>query len=788
MFRSFFLPLVIALMFPSYGASDADALPASVVEFFDLNCYECHNDVDQKGELDLESLRLDPTNSASMKTWGLIHDRVRDREMPPKEEFEVESDELRAFLRTFEQTLHDASKDRQEVVGRVRSRRLSRIEYENTLHDLLGVNIPIKERLPEDSSGEGFGNVAESQQISYHLLEKYLELIDLLLDEAFDRALNSPPSYKNRYVASELSVGGERSRNEREGVYNGEYALVYPTTHGFHGRMSATTVSETGWYRIRIKAKAFKAPEGRSIWAQVHTGVLRAKAPLTYWVGNIQGGKTMEEYSFDAWIRKDHMIGIRPGDRTLEWVNFKHFENSAVLDMDFAGLAVEEVEVERIYPGLNLAELRRRLFGDLEVEDGKLNPSQDRQDLYRLLSEFAERAFRRPVTKQQLAPYFRFARKEMTTTGSFLLGLKAGYRAILCSPRFIYFTEEPGELDDFGIASRLSYFLWSSLPDEELLMLAKAGRLSRPEVLAAQVDRLLEDPKAEAFIRNFADDWLELKDIDFTTPDGKLYPEYDDILKYSMLGETHAFLRELIEKDLSVANVIDSDFAMLNERIARHYGIEGVRDSEFTRVPLEAADRRGGIITQGSVLKVTANGTTTSPIVRGVWLMERILGQHISPPPDQVPAVEPDIRGAVSIRDQLDKHRSTESCMACHQKIDPPGFALESYDVIGGWRQRYRAIKSGKKWTDGPLIDPSHQFSNGKAFDDIEGFKEIVLSDPGQIARNLLEQVLTYATGAEIEFADRREIDRIVEELAGENYGFRSLIHAAAQSSIFRSK
>jgi hypothetical protein len=281
---------------------------------------------------------------------------------------------------------------------------------------------------------------------------------------------------------------------------------------------------------------------------------------------------------------------------------------------------------------------------------------------------------------------------------------------------------------------------------------------------------------------------LNLKKIDFTTPDSKLYPEFDLILKHSMIGETHAFLQELIRNDLSVTNIIDSEFAMLNERLAQHYGIEGFTGDGFQKVALKAEDRRGGIITHGSILKVSANGTTTSPVIRGVWLLERILGEHISPPPDDVPAVEPDIRGATSIRDQLEKHRSTKACMACHKKIDPPGFALESYDVTGAWRERYRILPKKGRWKHGPAVDPAYHLANGKTFDDIEGFKALVSEHPDKIARNLVEKMLTYATGARIEFADRREIERIVANLEGENYGFRSLIHACVQSAAFRSK
>ena len=228
---------------------------------------------------------------------------------------------------------------------------------------------------------------------------------------------------------------------------------------------------------------------------------------------------------------------------------------------------------------------------------------------------------------------------------------------------------------------------------------------------------------------------------------------------------------------------------MLNERLARHYGLKGGHGAELKNVALKGNEHRGGIITHGSVLKVTANATTTSPIVHGVWLLERILEEHIPPPPDDVPAVEPDIRGAVSIREQLDKHRSSNSCVACHKRIDPPGFALENYDVIGGWRQNYRAAMGEKRrWTHGRPVDASYKMQDGETFEDIEGFKRIALKNPEKIARNLMEKLVIYSTGASLEFADRREIDRIVEESAKDGYGFRSLVHKTVQSSSFRTK
>ncbi len=858
-------PLVPIFLLISAGlqvwARDVDSyeLPPVVSKFFDLNCYECHNGVDRKGELDLESLIFNPSDPSTMNFWAFLHDRVRDGEMPPPEDSLVEPDERAAFLEDFENVLHEVSRERLLAEGRVRSRRLSRIEYENTIHDLLGVKIPVLELLPEDLTTDGFSHIAEGQQISYYLLQKYLGIVDLMLEESFRRAINPPPHaedplpmemqptvidskfgsifhwegkklfhtdenktyrytdgewvdmnlpldlegtmtrnaeimerltsgpFKRVFGPKELGIGVERIANERQGVYNDGYVYSFPTTHGFHGRMAGTEVPATGWYRIKVRAKAHNPPPGRNVWGRIHTGILRAKAPAVYWVGKFEATSEIQEFTFDAWIRKDHIIGIQPIDKTIKWVSSKAIQDLSVIDKA-AGIAVASLEIERIFPGLEPPELQGRLFGKLALQDGELVSQRPEKDLKTLMTRFAERAFRRPVRSSELSPYYQFAIEALDASGSLLKALKAGYRAILSSHRFLYFAEKPGKLDDYNIASRLSYFLWSSPPDEELIEQARKQRLSHPKYLREQVERMLNDPKAKAFVRNFSDSWLELRDINFTTPDAKLYPEFDNILLHSMLDETRAFLKHMIEENLSVSHVIDSDFTILNERIAKHYGLDFGTDTGLRKVPLNKGQHRGGFITQASVLKVTANGTTTSPIIRGVWLMERILGRYIPPPPDQVPAIEPDIRGVSSIRNQLDKHRSIESCMVCHQKIDPPGFALENYDVIGGWRDHYRAINPKGKWNAGPVVDASYELPDGQSFKNIEGFKALALSDIDQIARNMVNQVLTYATGAEIEFADRREIDQIVEALSEEGYGFRSLIHAVAQSKIFLSK
>ena len=351
-------------------------------------------------------------------------------------------------------------------------------------------------------------------------------------------------------------------------------------------------------------------------------------------------------------------------------------------------------------------------------------------------------------------------------------------------------------MDDFALASRLSYFLWSTTPDEPLMKLAEAGKLSQPDTLREQVERMLKSPKASQFTENFVGQWLGLREIDFTAPDFRLYPEYDEALKVAMLAETHLFFNELVKHDMSVTNVVASDFTFLNGRLAKHYGIPDVSGFEMRKVALKPESRRGGFLTMGSVLKVTANGTNTSPVVRGAWVLDRILGQPPAPPPPNTPAVEPDIRGAVTIRDQLAKHRATPSCNTCHTKIDPPGFALENFDVIGGWRENYRSLGRGDVVTvegrrmpyhKGLKVDPADTF-NGEKFQNIDELKQLLLKDKDQLVRALAEKLVTYATGAAPTALDKPEIDAIVRKVRDKNYGVRALVHEVVQGKLFQHK
>jgi hypothetical protein len=378
----------------------------------------------------------------------------------------------------------------------------------------------------------------------------------------------------------------------------------------------------------------------------------------------------------------------------------------------------------------------------------------------------------------------------------------AGYTGVLSSPGFLYFEERPGRLDDLAIAERLSYFLWNSEPDAELRSLAAKKELHRAKVLAAQTDRMLNDPRSRQFVNAFLDYWLDLRSISASSADEELYPDYqlDDYLAESMTDETQMYFADILKNNLGVSTLVKSDFAILNERLAKHYKIPGVSGAAMRKVTLPKNSVRGGLLTQASVLKVTANGTATSPVKRGAWILGRIIGKPSPPPPETVSAIEPDIRGATTIREQLAKHRNEESCNVCHRNIDPAGFALERFDVMGGWRDRYRVVGGGEKVKGigrngnyfhfglGPEIDATGELPDGRKFADIQELKGFLAEDSEQLARNMVQQLTVYATGAAIRFSDRPEINKILAANREGGFGVRSLVHSIIQSDIFLNK
>ncbi len=453
-------------------------------------------------------------------------------------------------------------------------------------------------------------------------------------------------------------------------------------------------------------------------------------------------------------------------------------------------------------------------------------------DADRLLKVFLPRAFRRPVEAEVRQVYVAQVDERLKAGDCFESAMRSAYRAALCSPDFLYHVEttvgrallpveqqaaadsgqesktgksarptKDSSIDDYSLACRLSYFFLNSMPDGRLTDLAARNILQQPEFLQMEVDRLLKDPKSQHFIDDFLGQWLKLRQIAATDPDKKLYPEFNPYLQDSMVAETRAYFRELIEKNLNVSHLIKSDFAMLNEKLAVHYGIPGVTGSQIRRVALPMDSPRGGFMTQASILKITANGTTTSPVPRGAFVMDRLLGQPPDPPPANIAAVEPDVRGATTIREQLAKHRDNVICASCHAKMDPPGFALEAFDVIGGPRSRYRSIGDGEpaprgaidpfigiSFKLGPPVDATGVLPDGRSFKDVLEFQTLVAADSNRLLMNLAERLMIYATGRDTSFSDRDQLAAIVAATQKQGGGIRTLIHEVVQSPLFQNR
>ena len=718
--------------------------------------------------------------------------------MPPKGEPRPKPAQRKEVLATLRSGLLAADRARQKREGRTVLRRLNRYEYENTIRDLLAIDVDLKELLPEDTSAHGFDNIGEALNVSSVLLERYLEAADKALDAAIVTGPR-PETQKGRY-----SYLDERRVKDHKSYKKLDDALVF-----FSAGYSPTEINQfrtkaVGEYRVRVSAYAHQSDE-----------------PITFRVYGADDAGTFLAGYFDAGVRPTiHEMTVRLGFRkTIRVVPYgtRITKWNQAASEKGPGLAVQWVEIEGPLIDQWPPESLARVYGDLPFEvinaeemkrNRRLKPVREAvstkpiADAKALLERFLSRAFRRPVDEETLQSYLDLVETQLNTGTSFHNAIHFGLKAALCSPDFLYLqepSENGGDLDDFQLASRLSYFLWSTLPDDELLNLARAGKLRESAVLRKQTERLLNDPRCQALTKNFLGQWLDLREIDFTTPDRILYPEFDELLKISMVRETELFFEELLKKDLSVSNIVDSEFAILNSRLARHYGIENVKGQAFRSVPLKPEFNRGGVLTQASVMKVTANGTNTSPVLRGVWLLEKLIGEPVPPPPANVPAVEPDIRGATSIRDQLAKHRADESCSTCHRRIDPAGFAMENFDVIGGWRENYRSVGEGQtvdtqvdgrrvRYKRGPAVDSADVLPDGRRFGGVAEFKKLLLADKDQIARAVIEKLVVYSTGSPIQFADTEEVDAIVKRASTKNHGLRTLIHEVVQSRLFRSK
>lgn len=620
------------------------------------------------------------------------------------------------------------------------------------------------------------------------------------------------------------SVGLFRHEDESLSPYFIDHVTIYP-----------------GLYRIRTSLFSFQWDRGEVLPAR---GTEAARLSVVQLTGDGRGGQhpssvlgyfdapslQSQEHQLVTWLNHNELIGFNTASLAPA---ANYYKKKRAMEFTGPGIACDWLDIEGPLHDVWPPASHRLLFGELPLVEflagqhpGEKPPpriqvrqlggrnrrdpepglytvqsQQPRQDAERLLESFLPKAFRRPVAADTRQEYLAQVAARLDAGDSFETAMRWAYRAALCSPDFLYHVEPVGNLDDDSLACRLSYFLWNSLPDDRLTQLARAGQLHQPDVLRGETERLLKDPKAQRFIDDFLGQWLKLRLIAATDPDKKLYPEFNPYLQDSMVAESRAYFRELLEQNLDATHLIRSDFVMLNQKLAAHYGIPGVTGCRIRRVELPAGCPRGGFLTQAAILKVTANGTTTSPVPRGAFVLDRLLGQPPGLPPANVAAVEPDVRGTTTIREQLQKHRDLAVCATCHAKLDAPGFALESFDVIGGFRTRYRSIGEGLPaergtidpfinigFKLGPEVDPSGALADQRDFKDIREFQSLLAADPKPLLLNLARQLTVYSTGRAIAFSDRDAIDMIVSRAQQQGGGLRTLIHELVQSPLFQTK
>lgn len=838
----------------------APAQPGTPVEgFIGRYCVECHDADTQKGGLDLIALKFNPASPTNFAKWVTVFDRVDEGEMPPKKKARPEAADLETFKGTLSKALLEAERKQVALEGRSVQRRLNRYEYENALRDLLGAPwLQIRDSLPEDGVSHRFNKVGTVLDVSYVQMSRYLNAADYALRQVMARSVERPETKVVRYYTRDqrsytgpmkfdvFNTAPERATFPTMGfsgqpdVRAGTAPISVGKTNAELRELEGVGVAAGSYEPLEPKFNKFKAPSagryklrfmGHSVWVgpgqsnkwfipnldDISKG--RRSEPITVYsetpphllrklgVFDVMPDPVANE--LDVWLLAGETVRVDPARLFRSRPGAGRWQNPLAEKDGQPGVVFRWMEVEGpIFDQWPTAG-HKLLFGDLPVRRGtetnaaiEVVSTQWKKDAPKLLKNFLKAAYRRPDGEKEYKRFMPVIEAAMKSGSGFADAMIAGYTAVLCSPEFVQLRETPGRLDDYALASRMSFFLWNSPPDAELRSVAASGKLHEPDVLRAQTDRLLSDSKSRRFVEAFTDYWLDLRRIDSTSPDASMYSDYylDDLLTESAQEETRAFFAELIREDLSSRNLVASDFAMLNERLAVHYGLPKFEGIAVRRVPLPADSVRGGLMTQAGVLKVTANGSTTSPVLRGAWIMERILGKAPPPPPPNIPAVEPDIRGAVTIRQQLEKHRSQESCAACHRKMDPAGFALEAFDVMGGLRTRYRALGPGMpekgigmggqkfEFHYGPEVDATGELPDGRKFHDVRELKALLLDDDKQVARNLARQLVVYATGSPVRFADRPEVEQLLVRASSSHYGVRSLIHELVQSRIFQNK
>ena len=836
-------------------ATEPDSILREPVTRFTQNyCRDCHEGPDASGHLDLHSLASDLNNRKAFGHWVRIHDQVRDGQMPPAGEVAPAEDERQDFLAALSSALLTADLDFRAANGRAEVRRLNRFEYENALRDHLALpELRVRDILPPDGVVHGFDKSAEALEFSHVQVARLMDAADYGLMQAMAAARTPLPAETLRFDVSGVDteslrpnllafhsllrlgyavpmVGTEVDRTievDRGNHPLGDFGYVKDTAPHFDGvavlvnsagnqffRISPFTVKSSGLYKLRVSGFGMKTKAGDVVPSdQVETVAFYANGSRLLGRCDLPPNQpSVGEVT--VWLDAADEVFVLPTSTPNKRFVFPPKEPFVWHHIDTRGVCMQWFELEGPLEE-ELPESHRRLFANLPLRpkwttmpsdthvDGRSYTvfGGDVDDVEVLLERFARQVLGRQPMPSDLALATQIAEVKISQGEDFVQAMLSAYRAILCSPSFLLLGPFNHELDNHDLANRLAYFIWCSPPDQELLRLAERGELTEASVLGEQVERLLGDPRAERFVEHFLYHWLDLKRMDFTEPDENLYPEYNPLLRESMVEETHAYFMELLREDLGIRYLVDSDFVMVNQSLAQVYGLQGVSGSAIRKVALPEDSVRGGFLTQASLLKLTANGTTTSPVMRGAYVLTKFLGDPPSPPPESVPAVEPDLQMTMTVREQLSAHREQTECARCHDKMDPLGFALECFDVMGQHRTHYRAaISAGQKGVPqmfngrpaqfrvGPAVDATGVMPNGEAFEDMDEFRSQLFKMDRQMAQNLLEQFIVYATGAPPSFADRQFVEEALDRLAPNGFRIKSMIHEVVASSIFRTK
>ena len=811
------------------------AVGGRIQTFTETHCVECHDNDLAKGDFDITALKFQLDDAGTRSRWMRVFDRIRLGEMPPPEKSKLAQEERSALTALLAESITAADSADIARNGRGPLRRLTRVEFENNLRVLLELpHLDIRDKVPEDRDAHGFTKVAALLDMSRVQLEGCLDAAETALRIAMAGEKPPAPPVTQRFTGTdlfpELTTFGEREAmffardNRMVPITNAQFkdmtpeqrrdptlemALFRSATWPYFGYPRGFRAKEGGAYRVRFKGRAVRQVRDFRL-VPAHDPVpmsFRARQPSGADVsGDVrETGGWMDlqpeacEFETTVHLKAGETFEYSPLGLPVPFIRTDggfFYDYPPMPPQGHRGVAIQWLEVtgplrDAEWPPAS----HRVLFDDVEPSKGTV------ADAERLFRRFASMAALRPMSEEAHQPFLKVIQARMAAGTGFTDALLAGCQALLCSSHCLYLTEpKEGAADEaFAMANRLSHFLWNSRPDAELTQIADSGRLRDPGILKAQTDRLIADPRFEQFVRTFAEEWLDLRKLRRDIPDERLYPEYrkDDYLVDSMERETQAFLRAMVRENLPASTVISADFTFVNDRLASHYDLPRVSGSAMRRVTLPAGSPFGGLITQAALMKHTANGTTTSPVLRGVWIMEKLLGQPPPPPPKSVPAVEPDIRGAVTIRALLAKHTASKTCASCHAKFDPVGFALENFDVMGAWRDRYRGMERGEKITGidpaghpytyfvGPAVDAAGKLPTGETFRDIQELKRLLTAHPRQLAKNLLEHLTLHATGTPVRFSERAEIEAMLDACAEGGFRVRDLIHSLVQSRLF---